>query len=295
MIMEITIGTDPEMFIYDNSVNHIISGHKYVPGTKHSPFFVPDGAVQLDGVAAEFNIFPAKTGEEFVQKIRSVQKTMLEIIHELAEMDHHPNPKSLSLVAHPTAYFTKEYFDALPSEVKVLGCQPDYNAWTGDVQKPSSRSEDTPFRTGGFHIHVGWTSDQSINEKSFHFKQALKLSKQLDCAIFIPSKLWDNDDKRRELYGARGSFRPKHYGMEYRSLSNAVLNDDELLVWLFDTTKHATDLLFIEGISLFEDEILSPYSELISDPIEYLFFLNQDYGFPLLPRRYIDVTVERAA
>lgn len=276
--MSILIGTDPEMFLYDETVGHIISAHAYVPGTKDHPLFVRKGAVQLDGVAAEFNIFPAGTRETFIENIRSVQETLLEIIRFNAEDQGHPDPSKITLVAEPTAEFSREYFKTIPDSSKILGCMPDYNAYSGEVQSPTAQNvdkSDRPFRTGGFHIHVGWTENKPVDGNGDHFELCLRVAKQMDMVIFPFSKSWDSDEKRRELYGARGSFRPKSYGMEYRSLSNAALKSDEILGWLFDVSVIATDLA-LESIYLWD------MPEFHTDDVQRQSEILEAFGFPAL-------------
>ncbi len=39
--------------------------------------------------------------------------------------------------------------------------------------------------------------------------------------------MYDKDTERRGMYGKAGAFRPKPYGVEYRTLSNAWLSNDE--------------------------------------------------------------------
>ena len=50
-----TIGADPEVFVADSLTNTFVSAHDLVPGTKLEPFAVNKGAVQVDGMALEFN------------------------------------------------------------------------------------------------------------------------------------------------------------------------------------------------------------------------------------------------
>ena len=52
--MNILIGADPELFVKKDGV--VVSGHDLIQGTKADPFPVQDGAVQVDGMALEFNI-----------------------------------------------------------------------------------------------------------------------------------------------------------------------------------------------------------------------------------------------
>jgi hypothetical protein len=49
----------------------------------------------------------------------------------------------------------------------------------------------------------------------------------------------DFDDRRRQLYGKAGAYRPKPYGMEYRVLSNVWLKNKSLQRWVYRNTMRA--------------------------------------------------------
>lgn len=223
--MNITIGADPEIFIQDKN-GKAVSAHNLIPGTKKKPHPVPNGAVQVDGVAAEFNIDPASTEEEFVTYINSVMNTLKSMFPK----EHEP------LIA-PTAQFE---LDSLPPEVTELGCEVDYNAYTGEVNPEPDASVD--YRTGAGHIHIGWGEDLGLDDPE-HKEACEMLAKQLDMHLALPALLFDTDYKRRKLYGKIGAFRPKTYGMEYRVLSNAWLKDERLIRWVFTSTQKAFEKL----------------------------------------------------
>ena len=44
---------------------------------------------------------------------------------------------------------------------------------------------------------------------------------------------------RKKLYGKAGAYRPKPYGLEYRSLSNFWVFDDKLIRWVWRNTERA--------------------------------------------------------
>lgn len=228
---EVLIGADPELFVFDSSNKKFVSAHDLVPGTKEEPLPVPRGAVQVDGVAAEFNILPAKTQKEFLGNINRV-RTVLELIVK----DKNPNYR---LVGAPTAKFDQDYFDNLPDEVKVLGCQPDYNAYTGGInRKPGT---DQPFRSGGGHIHIGFLHEKLDDPFTLdHMRRCGELVRELDFTLMHTSREWDFDIERKKLYGDPGSFRPKSYGVEYRPLSNAWLNQKWSTTFVYDTVKAVT-------------------------------------------------------
>jgi hypothetical protein len=56
--MEFKIGADPEFFLRDKATGKFVSAHGLIPGTKRQPMKVDKGAVQVDGMALEFNIDP---------------------------------------------------------------------------------------------------------------------------------------------------------------------------------------------------------------------------------------------
>lgn len=240
MSNEILIGCDPELFVFDTSVNEYVSSHNLIPGTKIDPYQVKAGAVQVDGVAAEFNIQPAKTEDDFVLYINTVRDRLNEMVKDKLP--------SAELRAEPTAFFNEDYFRALPSETLALGCEPDYNAYTGEKNHPPGTKE--CFRTGSGHIHIGWTRYEDQFDPDY-FNLCRDVVKQLDAVLYATSHTWDHDQKRRELYGARGSFRPKTFGVEYRPLSNAWLRDELTMRFVYRTAKRAVELFF-EGVKLYE-------------------------------------------
>lgn len=236
--MEIKIGADPEFFLRRNG--ELVSAHGMVPGTKEAPHKVDGGAIQVDGMALEFNINPATTNEEFVDNIQTVLKSFREYL---------PAKEGWEFDFSPVAEFGADVINAQPKAARILGCEPDYNAWTGGVNpKPDA---DMPFRTASGHIHIGWTEDEDALHPE-HFEACTMLTKQLD--LFLPPvfKFLDLDTKRRELYGQLGAFRPKSYGVEYRVLSNHWLTSPKLMEMVFDLTKVATEQL-LEGNAKFRE------------------------------------------
>lgn len=217
MSVKFLLGADPEVFVKQGGKH--ISAHGMIAGTKKAPLPVDKGAVQVDGMALEFNIDPAQTATEFVRNIDTVYNRLKRMI-----------PADCTLDIVPTAYFDPEYIKSQPEEATELGCDPDFDAWTGTKNPRPNASVD--FRTGAGHIHIGWAEDMSLSDPD-HFEACCMMVKQLDCSLGILSILWDRDTKRRELYGKLGAFRPKSYGVEYRTLSNSWLRSVALkkLVW----------------------------------------------------------------
>jgi hypothetical protein len=221
---KILVGCDPELFMFREG--RPVSAHGVIKGTKHEPFKVQHGAVQVDGTALEFNIDPAESLGEWMANIDAVLAQLRDMV-----------PADADIVADPVAEYGFDYMKTLPREATELGCDPDFNAWEGGAvnEKPDV---DAPFRTGSGHVHIGWTNGADIYDIS-HYDSCILATKQLDFSLGLGSLLFDKDIKRRQLYGQAGSFRPKSYGVEYRVLSNAWLRHSSLKEWIFNTTKKA--------------------------------------------------------
>lgn len=240
------LGADPEVFLKNlKGKGTFVSAHEAIPGTKEAPFFVKGGAVQVDGVAAEFNIDPAKTQLEFVNNIDQVMRTMDFMISKSME--------DARIVIEPTAIFDAGYFKALPKKVKRLGCDPDFNAWRGGEVNVKPHTNQ-PMRTGAGHIHVGWTEFEDPHKPS-HTSDCIQVVKQLDAALFVPSLCWDKDNQRRQLYGNLGAFRPKSYGVEYRVLSNRWIAHRNTIKWVYDASVWAFKLLEA-GYHLYNHDVI---------------------------------------
>lgn len=228
--MEILIGADPEFFVYDQNGKYV-SAYGLVSGTKKSPLPVTNGAVQVDGMALEFNINPAKDVTTFVNNIESVLSQLREMV-----------PPSLSFRFDPVADFGKELIQSQPLEARELGCDPDFNAWENGAPNPRPDA-DFDFRTASGHIHIGWTKDEDVNNPD-HLEACIMVTKQLDTMLGIAEPLWCEPNKRKTLYGNLGAFRPKPYGMEYRVLSNAWLRSPKLRQLVYSAAKTAVDALY---------------------------------------------------
>ena len=238
----ITIGADPEFFVSVN--NKLTSAYGLVEGTKENPFEVDCGAVQVDGMALEFNIDPTSSVKEFQYNIDTVLREMRKLI---------PDEYKFEFV--PTAKFGQEYIDEQPKKAKELGCEPDYCAYTGEVnEKPNG---ELGFRTAAGHVHIG--IDQELDDT-----QKRQLVVLCDLLIGVPSILMDGDKERRKLYGKAGCYRPKPYGVEYRTLSNFWLKSEEYRTFVFERAVLAAKLLpkFAEVIGDFEESTGYSYTNL---------------------------------
>lgn len=221
MSMKFKFGADPELFVSQG--DRFVSGHGMIPGDKKNPYPVKFGAVQVDGMALEFNIVPVEDEAGFIHNLTEVMTQLKAMV------------PGYELNALPCVEFSKEVMEAQPKEALVLGCDPDFNAWTQNTNEAPNASVN--FRTGSGHIHIGWTDGENV-EDPVHREGAFRIARQMDFFLGLPSLFFDNDTKRRELYGKAGACRVKPYGVEYRVLSNSWLRSKALMSWAFRSAKH---------------------------------------------------------
>lgn len=234
----VLLGADPEVFVKKAGV--FVSGHTFPCGTKERPRLIRTGAVQVDGMALEFNVKPSRSKAEFVGNV-------VRVFNDLNKIVAKADPEA-ELVVIPTANFGSDYIQSMPEDVRQLGCNPDHNAYT-KLPNPAPNG-DLPFRTGAGHVHVGFTENADVTDYD-HYSLCCALSTQLDYYLGLPSLDWDGDSQRRQLYGKAGAFRPKSYGMEYRTLSNAWVADKKLMSYVYERTMQAIEDLN-DGIVLDE-------------------------------------------
>jgi hypothetical protein len=199
-----------------------------IGGSKSVPLPLPLGfgyAVQEDNVAIEFNIPPAQDAREF---IKSIQDTLNLLGSTISEQ------YGLSIVQISAASFPPE--ELLHPDALVFGCDPDYNAWTGE-RNPKPVATDPALRSCGGHIHIGY--DKSVYRPD-------DVIKSVDLHVGVPSVLMDDGQKRKELYGKRGAYREKSYGVEYRTLSNFWIFKESLINWAWENTVRAVDAVGVQ-------------------------------------------------
>jgi len=214
MSTSFTFGADPEVFVKykGKPVSVYETGLR---GDKKAPFKTSVGAVQQDGFAAEFNIDPVPSWD-FDRFNQNIVKTIADIREELNR-----NGKTYNLAVQPVMDFDPDYMASMPAHVKELGCDPDFNAYT--LQANPRPDGDRAFRSGAGHIHYGWGADIPVDNED-HIEICANFIKALDATVGMFMCFIDRDPRRRDLYGKAGAFRPKPYGVEYRTPSNAWIS-----------------------------------------------------------------------
>jgi hypothetical protein len=224
------IGSDPETFLANN-LGEFISSVGLIGGSKDEPMPIGDGCfVQEDNVTVEFNTPPTNDVKEFVRVIN----------YNLSWITNRASELGLTVINTPSARFSKEQLDS--KEAQTFGCEPDFNAWLNGTANPRPRTKDASLRSAGGHIHI---EAPGLDK--------LELTKAMDLFVGAQMVAFDDDTERRQLYGKAGAFRPKTYGIEYRTASNAWLRSDELKEWAFNQTQKAVQ--FVKDGKQIPDEL----------------------------------------
>ena len=231
------LGADPEVFLTNH--NKFISSIGLFGGTKQQPRQLdglPKGfTLQEDNVTLEFGIPPASDAHEFAKHIHTVLQA------GLAEA------KGLTFSKLSCVVFPEDQMQHPAAH--IFGCEPDYNAWTKTQNDPPQPNH--PYlRSAGGHVHI---------ESDIDFIAGVRAC---DLYLGVPSVLMDNSVERRQLYGKAGSFRPKPYGFEYRSLSNFWIFEDRLVEWVWHNTEKALNFAKEQSLTWCND-----YGALVQDCI----------------------------
>jgi hypothetical protein len=258
----IGVGSDPEVFVYAEHLQEIVSSIGLVGGTKEEPkpmskegFFV-----QEDNVLLEFNIPPAKERAGFVALIQEG----LELLK--AELPEGFIPLIKSSYNFPVG-------SLIDPRAFIMGCDPDYNAWSGERNQVPNLALTPNLRSGGGHVHLGYlNSNPNINRK---------IIKYFDKYLGIPSVILDTDKERRQLYGKAGAYRDKSYGVEYRTLSSFWLRTPELTGWVWDQVETAINHLNNDTTDVINSEQELITSIINSGDVESAQMYVDSYGIKL--------------
>lgn len=175
-----------------------------------------------DGLAVEFNGVPA-TCRGFLWNDQVVATNMASW----------RLPKGVRFTTKPVMRVTRELVKSFPPDLKVLGCSPTQDAYTGTVKSLGGVDPlKLPFRTSGAHLHMSFESLATGKPVPIPAHLWAPFIKVADLLIGVPFTYVFGDElefKRRTLYGTAGEFRRQIYpsgyqGLEYRTLSSRLWN-----------------------------------------------------------------------
>lgn len=225
-IRKFTIGADPELFIINEKTGKVVSSIGLIPGIKGEPYVsedMPKGfGLETDNILAEFNIPPVTSCEGFINAMNYMKDYIKNFVKKI-------NP---DYGIKCSAYEVVDEDQLQSEEAKEFGCSVDYNCYT-EAPNPKPDGALTNGRSAGCHIHCGYENP--------NVETSLKLIRYFDTYVGLVSVLYDQDVRRRTLYGKAGCFRLCEYGFEYRPLSAAMYANDKLMRVIWNGVIQAID------------------------------------------------------
>jgi len=219
---DIKVGHDSEAFAYRKGVGYYPMINN-VGGTKEHPLVVPGGNLQEDGLSIEMAVDATSSLEQFLERTKAVKE----------QMNSKVRAAGASLRIIPSVAFSEGIIGSFMPKSIEQGCDPDYNIYTGEENEYPDLQE-TLFRHGSGHIHVDCLA---AVESPTVMKNLVRL---MDIRIKAPQWLIEGDVERNKAQGALGNYRPKKYGVEYRSSSNIILTDDKILTHAFEAAQRSS-------------------------------------------------------
>jgi hypothetical protein len=235
--MRISIGADPEFFVWRRHYpgnGGFVSAHDLVNGTKDEPYIMRYDPIagaqflQADGTACEINVGAVTCGSDDYQDIEIAADSFAYAVRAAMSTASAHLPVGHQLKLQQVVEYDLDYFRSLPSHATELGCDPDYNAYTGQANVIKIPEDKPTMRTAAGHIHIGWLHGNDMVDDPFeanHFNDCRLVVLNLDKMWRKMQPLAEANSIRRLMYGDFGAFRPKPYGVEWRTPSNLWCRD----------------------------------------------------------------------
>ena len=204
----VDLGADPEMFVVRDS-GEVIPSWKFLAGKGTLGSSVPNRAIQIftDGVQGELAFSgPYRCLESMASGYRW---GMIEMLNKAQTLD----PKA-RLVWWPSVEVKAQDLAEATDLQVAFGCNPSRNAYGlqgGEIPEPRGFLQ----RFAGHHVHFG---DREISPEG--------LVRTLDAtAGMVATALFGKLEPpvRRQFYGLPGEYRTPKHGVEWRTLSSAVM------------------------------------------------------------------------
>lgn len=295
------LGSDPEIVLVSSKTGKMRRAGMFLPETLDpknvaSYSHQKQGKIHIDGMLAELNPEPVHCREWVLDRLR----VCLMSIYEALES------KDVDLSAKAVIHIPKITREKASKEELELGCEPDYNAYTGKANILPINAEQKSFRTGGGHIHLSKNSNSGRFEKygndfiPNHSKVVFgvkgrkreivdtyepiieELVTVLDYMCGLPCVILDEDDaaKRRKLYGQAGSYRIPEHGIEYRVLSNFWMRHPALTSFAFQLARTGLQIA-VQDVSVVDElkEVIS-----IKDVQQIINEGNKEAALEVMPK-----------
>lgn len=249
----LTLGSDPELFVFDHKEGRIINALTVLKKDKHDPIDLGSKKkLYADNVLAEAAFPPSFTATAATMMMKDVLKASHEFLGERYSLLPIASHVMQDLPEKPSDELVKKWLEDKTGGIKIapewqIGCNPNFDVYAGEF---GDARPQTPFkdglRTGSFHIHIGNADMDDMDEcRLLTASSKVTAVKLMDIFVGLSEVIFNNDSsslKRRELYGRAGEHRPTSYGIEYRVLSNYALRSPKLTQLVFELTEYAMSM-----------------------------------------------------
>jgi hypothetical protein len=211
-----------------------VSAHRLLPD-KTKKRKVGDCSVFRDGYAAEINVPAVGCRESLAYFVFGTHKYLRDLASK----------HGYRLATTPMVPISLADLADAPEDVLTFGCEPSWDAYTGDVKIPPLDGRTHPYRYAGGHMHLG--------ERELYAPLWLRKAEAvqtyvrwLDLFVGLPLTLWFDRPElyaRRQYYGQAGEFRyqtyPNNYvGVEYRTPGPELWNHPAVASFAFGVMRY---------------------------------------------------------
>lgn len=252
-------GADIEFLLYDSKKKKVVPVFGRLGGTKDKAIVIDDNFSCLeDNACVELNYAPKESAYEFIELITQSQ----DLIQKLTRLKVYQNPEAR--IAGIDKF----------EKANEFGCVPDYWAYAANPEdeRPMPDGEILgKWRCAGGHIHLSYDKKDDIPR--------WVVARFMDKHITIPLIVYTLDSynsvakatkllgaNRRKWYGLPGLYRPKEYGIEYRTLSNFYALDKNIAYALADLLERFTNKI-TKNFDHLNDEYLNTNWDAIEQAI----------------------------
>jgi hypothetical protein len=224
-----TTGSDPEVFAVDED-GMVIPAWAYLPSKKQAREYLfagPRNHLFWDGVQAEFTTNPYTCHQSAVNNIQYGLAHVLK-----SAIAFNPNAR---LTHQCVVDCDLEMLQAASEEQSALLCSPSLNAYGERQHLSGVKPLEMPFRFAGCHVHFSIGGAIGPDSAAKYVKAIDKIAGVV--SVYLLRGL--EDIRRRQYYGQAGEYRLPVHGLEYRTLSSAILVHPAVTHLMFDLARTA--------------------------------------------------------
>lgn len=275
----ITLGADPEFFVRDERTGTAVPIIGLIGGSKGKALPIPgldaEGfGMQEDNVMAEYNIPAARRPRDFARSVMQGWGSVADFVRT-------KQPTLEPDIGRAARLFTTDQLDH--PQAATFGCSQDFDAYAQGQALPSPdpanlMDEGGAWRFAGGHVHVGLETPAPD----------FIVAQFCDVFLGLPSVALDKQGMRRTLYGSAGRFRPTAYGIEYRTLSNFWIWNEDLATQIGEramqmamTCSDAENLQKLNAEIPWRDVQRAINTEDEATAADLIAYLSQDLGMSL--------------